>query len=1809
MPFPASVFQPYVAADAASIEAGPFALYSVPVDVIQPGQLNVGFSEIERKMYGWDTLTPSQIQSTLLTDVEPVVIGPGGILILENGHHTFTSLEDSAYGATDPTVYVNVIANFSNMTTAQFWATMLADDLLLPLNDGVPEVVSATGSPVPTSLQGLTNDPYRGLEESILKNQGSKLFKTSSNITGAAGPLNSAAKSEPGLDKLTGDFSDFLWADAYRNANGGLGLPYLSLGDIALATQWNLNPNSTTTLPNIGTVTVGQMPGFILNQNLIEGTNFASTISNATLSTGTLAANGTFTGITQFNIGTPSEPILVGTPQSGFVMQMGYDSGFSVTLNGPNTYTGGTTIIAGDLIIANDASLGAAPPESISGFNSSLTISNGFPTNVLAAVQADNGIIFNSELEGMATLQLGTTSGGGTQTFTTNRPIAVDGETATINLNGYIATLNGPILSLGTFGDGLGNESSISALTIEDTSSGSKGVLVLPASANNSDYYGNWIITSGTLNVSSDASLGNATLPVDVLGQIELNGGTLQAGASFSSARSLFMGGGSTIDTNGYTISFAGNMQDVQRTLVVENSNTSGNGAGSVSFGTFEVGATATLNVNAGSGTGGGAGTSVTFTDGIIRDPGGTLILQPTTTGNIGTLVQGATNSEDVFNGLSSQNTPVNGIVSPWIVIYGATPGNGTLAAQTPASPYSFATYGANGYTAATVGGAITNNILTSISTNTVVQSTSITGATVTGSLQAYALSVQNGTGIALNGHTLTLGDGTDPAGLILDGGASISNGTLAFGGSEGVIWLAGQGSAGATPNVNTISAAIIGAGGLTFAGGLDATDLSQVTAKDGLSLVNITTASTETGPIIIDSGAVGLNAVNVFSSSLAGITLEDTKSSPSPATLNVNANNTVAALNSAGSNSTVNIASGDTLTIGETTGGGANLNSTLSSTVAGSGSGSLVKAGTGLLDLSGSGGVSFGSTGSVTVDAGALRIGNGVFSTSATTPITVDSGAELQYSGNSGSVFHDPIEGNGVFHLVGGTVQLTSTSNSYTGGTVIEVGSTLDVTTANLPTGGAISNAGGILLFDQDTTGTFSGVMSDGAQAGGASDPNDMACITAGVTCGSTTTLSGTLIRDDSATGGATMSNVTLSNVQAYSGMTYIEAGTLTLGATDTIKTSSGVVLGRVGGAFCNGVSCSGTLTAILALGANNTISGLADDPSNTTQVQLDGHTLTLAPITGTSWSYAGSIIDNGASGNLVQNGLGTSILTGTSTYTGTTMVDAGTLEVDGSIATSGLTINNGGTLVGHGNVDPPMGMTVNPGGVFAPGTPGVPGTFMTVTGNLTFTPGTPASTYLVQLNSTTSTYANVTGTASLSGNVLAAFTPGSYQAKQYTILESAGLGGTTFGALGTTNLPNFNASLSYSANDVFLNLNATLGPSGGGNGNEQNVANALNNFFNSGGTLTPNFATIFGLSGGNLNTALAQLSGEANTGGENASFEMMSDFLGAMVDPTAGGRGGAPGSAGNAFAAEQSEALPADIASAYASVIKPPPLAPFEQRWSAWGEAFGGYNKTDGNTAAGTNTVTATAFGFAGGEDYHFSPDTFAGFAVAGAGSNWGLAQNLGTGRSNSLQVGLYGTHYFGRAYISGSVGVANNWMTTNRTAPLGDQLTANFNAQSYGARLEGGYRYGIAAFGVTPYAALQTQFFHTPSYSETDLTGGGFGLSYAASNATDTRSELGARFDSVQVFNQMPLVWRARLAWAHDWVSSPTLTATFETLPGANFVVNGAGMPANSALTTLGAELYVTPHWSVEAKFDGDFANTAETYAGSGTLRYRW
>ena len=64
-----------------------------------------------------------------------------------------------------------------------------------------------------------------------------------------------------------------------------------------------------------------------------------------------------------------------------------------------------------------------------------------------------------------------------------------------------------------------------------------------------------------------------------------------------------------------------------------------------------------------------------------------------------------------------------------------------------------------------------------------------------------------------------------------------------------------------------------------------------------------------------------------------------------------------------------------------------------------------------------------------------------------------------------------------------------------------------------------------------------------------------------------------------------------------------------------------------------------------------------------------------------------------------------------------------------------------------------------------------------------------------------------------------------------------------------------------------------------------------------------------------------------------------------------------------------------------------------------------------------------------------------------------------------------------------------------------------------------------------------------------------------------------------------------------------------ATFQALPGASFVVNGARQANDSALTTASAEWKWLNGWSAAATFEGEFSNVTASYAGKGAVRYAW
>ncbi len=223
------------------------------------------------------------------------------------------------------------------------------------------------------------------------------------------------------------------------------------------------------------------------------------------------------------------------------------------------------------------------------------------------------------------------------------------------------------------------------------------------------------------------------------------------------------------------------------------------------------------------------------------------------------------------------------------------------------------------------------------------------------------------------------------------------------------------------------------------------------------------------------------------------------------------------------------------------------------------------------------------------------------------------------------------------------------------------------------------------------------------------------------------------------------------------------------------------------------------------------------------------------------------------------------------------------------------------------------------------------------------------------------------------------------------------------------------------------------------------------------------------------------------------------MNMFMGLMTDPSSMQRGQPVAPPALAYAEMPTKAFP---------TYAPPVYTP---GWRVWSAGFGGSETTQGNNAVGSNDATSRIFGGAAGADYHFSPDTLVGFALAGGGTNFSVA-NGGAGRSDLFQAGTYMRHDDGAAYITAALAYGWQDIITNRAIGA-DQLRAEFDANAYSGRIEGGYR--VSAFnglGITAYAAAQSTVFDLPAYSESTIGSGPFALSYDAKSMVDTRSELG-------------------------------------------------------------------------------------------------
>ena len=756
-------------------------------------------------------------------------------------------------------------------------------------------------------------------------------------------------------------------------------------------------------------------------------------------------------------------------------------------------------------------------------------------------------------------------------------------------------------------------------------------------------YGGGTTLTGGTLRISSDASLGasSGTLAIN---PGEGGTGTLMANGTISTnaSRSITLSSGTArIDTDSYNLTLAGSVGGSG--LLVK-----------VGIGTLTLAGSNTY-INPTTISGG----TLALSGGSAVVDSGTIILDNTAGAEL-SILSSETIASLQGGGGSGGNTRIASghtltIAEAGTVTYaGAITNNGTLTMS-----------GAGALTASGQISGVGGLSLTGTGTLSFGGNNSFSGGIIlnAGTLVANQANALGSTGtISFGGGTLQYGTGISSdissrigmgAGqaLRIDTNANMVTYASAIAGSGGNLTKLGAGTLSLAAN-NTFSGAItIAAGTLQIAssgrlgGGTFSGNISNASTFDYAGMGNQTLSGVMSG-----SGGVSVSGGGLLN--LTGNNTYSGATTLSSGALRINGNSTLS------SNTTISVSSGATLQLAG--------NTTISNTITLTGNGSN---GSGALrNISGSNRVlpNISLLGDTTLQADA-----GVFSTTNAlngnnTNLTLIGGGFFQINAANLGTGSLTINMTGAGEKVA-QVGITN-ANSWTGDTIIQ-GGEFRLARANvIPTASNVVIFGGTLNI-QTFLQTSANVTLDSGNITG--------------TTGALTATNGFVLQNGSVSailaGSSSVTKsgvgtVTLSGNNTYTGGTALNAGTLVIGNTNALGSSS---LAQSTIASLLKIDTTGTITNNLSVynvqaSQNATLSGAITVNNASWEVDA-GDTLTV------SGAVSGG-------GGIIKNGTGTLILSGNNSFTGATAVNTGTLRASATGAlgsTSSVAVNGGLLLV----------------------------------------------------------------------------------------------------------------------------------------------------------------------------------------------------------------------------------------------------------------------------------------------------------------------------------------------------------------------------------------------------------------------------------------------------------------------------------------------------------------------------------------------
>jgi len=1152
---------------------------------------------------------------------------------------------------------------------------------------------------------------------------------------------------------VTVDASTMTVGGAIGDSGGGYSLTKAGAGRLVLAGD---NTHSGGIILNDGTLRLGNNAALGTGVLTINGGTIDVTAERTTTNNNAQNWNGNFTfnGTNTWDTGTGAvtmnasrtvtvsgSTMTVGGAISGVGFGLTKAGAGTLTLNGTNTYDGGTTVNAGTL----KADIAAALPGYASG---TIAVNNAGSVLALSA-NATNGQWTSAQIDSLLantnlTFGVGTSLGidnienftyntnitnanmglvksgggrlylGGDNTYSGNT-VVIGGTILATHDNAYgtgTVTFNGGswggegnhtianniIYAVNTNSNNLGGTnvthfagqtSGTGNLTVNGFENG-----IVRFSGNNSEWTGNWKFNGAiTLQLNHIDAMGSGTtITFNTNAAANAARGILESQVALTGANAITQ----DIDLGG-TLAFTGN-STIRTTAAME---VTGDITGGVNATFVKDGAdTLTLSgtntylgstsVNAGTISFTSGNASATGTQSLGTNASVNLGVASVSSGTLNYIGSGAATLAKDIN--ASGNGTIQNSGSGLLTLSGAIAKNGTVL--------TIKGGGSGIDVTGSIGGASANSDLiidgglTTLSTANTYNGPTfiINGANLTANVtDALPTASGNRTAVSMD----QTGSGSSTVTL----GASQSIASLTGNTTSTVNLNANNLTVGTTADSTTFAGVISGAGSLVK-DGASTQILSGVNTYTGSTTVNngtlrygVASAINTSSNVTVNANGVGLTAtfdLNGYSGTIGTLTLGGTGATGTSShqvttgagTLTLGGNVTY---DSTGDSSTSAGISGNldlgaaSRTFNVANSAGTEIDLTISAIVSGTAVG-LTKDGAGRLLL----GAANTYEGTTTVTAGALRItnNNALGTTGNNTEVSAFAALELDGSGGDLTISESLVlNGSGIY--VGGALRNIAGNNSYNGAITYNATTTrINSDFGTLTINGDISGSAGNLDFQFGGAGdiTVNGTISNMGTGSLTKDASGTLSLLGANTFENGTTISGgrLVINTIQNAVSGTANSLGVGNSEALTRITMAGGTTLKYVGSASGSSDRTIILSSASGGSYT-LDASGTTT--FALSGCLTNSGT----SGSTNLVLDGN--------GNGTHSAAFTNGTGSNtGAITKNGTGTWTLSGASSYDGTTTVNAGMLVAAHDTAlgstTNGTSVAVGGTLALTGNI-----------------------------------------------------------------------------------------------------------------------------------------------------------------------------------------------------------------------------------------------------------------------------------------------------------------------------------------------------------------------------------------------------------------------------------------------------------------------------------------------------------------------------------------